>query len=292
MGFLNRHLAESIRLTPRVLGRNRMEIMRLRERVAIITGASSGIGRAIAIRFASEGARVVLSDLDPMPRWSTEGPVSTAEVIERSGGQARYLDADVTRPEAIDRLIAAALDFGGRLDVLVNNAGKVGGSSLLETTDEEWQEHLNVNLTSQFRMCRAAIAQMVTQDPYLEVRGRIINVSSQWGFTAPPGRVAYGVTKAGVAHLTRQLAIDYALHGIVVNALAPGRIITGTHKGEVEYLEQGIVDEDIALSLSRTPYPRLGRPEDVAGAALFLASDDCSFISGHSLHVDGGWTAC
>lgn len=264
--------------------------MRLNERVAIITGASSGIGRAIAIRLAKEGARVVIGDIDPIPRWSPEGLVPTAEVIARSGGKARYLDSDITRPEDIDTLVAAALDFGGRLDILVNNAGKVGGSSLLNTTDEEWQQFLDVNLTSQFRICRAAIAQMVTQEPNLEVRGRVINVSSQWGFTAPPGRVAYGVTKAGVAHLTRQLAIDYAADGIVVNALAPGRIMTGTHPGEVDYIERGIVDDDTAFSIMRTPYPRLGRPEDVAGAALFLASDDCSFISGQCLHVDGGWT--
>jgi NAD(P)-dependent dehydrogenase (short-subunit alcohol dehydrogenase family) len=265
--------------------------VRLSERVVIVTGATSGIGRAIAIRFAAEGAKVVVGDLDATPRWSPEGAVPTVEVIERAGGQARYLTADVTRIADLERLIDAALDFGGRLDIVVNNAGKVGGSSLLEATDEEWQQFLDANLTSQFRMCRAAIAQMVTQAPVLEVRGRIVNVSSQWGFTAPPGRVAYGVTKAGVVHLTRQLAVDYAAHGIIVNAVAPGRIITGTHPGELAYLERGTIDDDTALSISRTPFPRLGRPEDVAGAALFLASDDCNFVSGETLHVDGGWTA-
>jgi NAD(P)-dependent dehydrogenase (short-subunit alcohol dehydrogenase family) len=99
------------------------------------------------------------------------------------------------------------------------------------------------------------------------------------------------VSKAGVAQLTRQLAVDYAREGIIINAVAPGRIITGTHEGEREYLESGTVDAATAYSLSRTPFPRLGRPEDVAGAALFLASDDCSFISGHNLMVDGGWMA-
>lgn len=265
--------------------------MRLSERVAIVTGASSGIGRAIALRFAAEGARVIVGDLNPVPRWASEGAVPTVELIERLGGQGRYLDADVTQLSDIERLIDAALGFGGRLDVLVNNAGRVGGSSLLEATDEEWQQFMDANLTSQFRLCRAAIAQMVTQEHHLEVRGRIVNVSSQWGFTAPPGRVAYGVTKAGVAQLTRQLAIDYAAQGIIVNAVAPGRVITGTHPGEVDYLENGTIDHDIALSISRTPFPRLGRPEDVAGATLFLASDDCSFMSGQILHVDGGWTA-
>jgi NAD(P)-dependent dehydrogenase (short-subunit alcohol dehydrogenase family) len=269
----------------------RNNTLRLSERVAIVTGASSGIGRAIALRFAAEGARVIVGDLNPVPRWASEGAVPTVELIERLGGQGRYLDADVTRLGDIERLIDAALGFSGRLDVLVNNAGRVGGSSLLEATDEEWQQFMDTNLTSQFRLCRAAIAQMVTQEPHLEVRGRIVNITSQWGFTAPPGRVAYGVTKAGVVQLTRQLAIDYAAQGIIVNAVAPGRIITGTHPGEVDYLEHGTIDQDTALSISRTPFPRLGRPEDVAGATLFLASDDCSFMSGQSLHVDGGWTA-
>jgi glucose 1-dehydrogenase len=270
--------------------RRRNETVRLKERVVVVTGGSSGIGRAIAVRLAAEGARVVIGDLDTLPRWAPEGAVSTVELIEARGGQARQLVADVTRLEDIERLIEAALQFGGRLDVVVNNAGKVGGSSLLEATDDEWQGFLDVNLTSQFRLCRAAVTQMLTQEPRLEVRGRIVNVSSQWGFTAPPGRVAYGVTKAAIAHLTRQLAVDYAVHGVIVNTLAPGRIITGTHPGEVDYLESGVVDDDTAFSLSRTPYPRLGRPEDVAGAALFLASDDCSFISGQTIHVDGGWT--
>jgi NAD(P)-dependent dehydrogenase (short-subunit alcohol dehydrogenase family) len=234
---------------------------------------------------------VVVGDIDPIPTWAPGGAEPTVAVIERAGGAARYVHADVTRLDHIEGLIDAAVEFGGRLDVVVNNAGKIGGSSLLEATDEEWQQFLDANLTSQFRICRAAIAHMVTQEPRHEVRGRIVNMSSQWGFTAPPHRVAYGVTKAGVVHLTRQLAVDYAGHGIIVNALAPGRIMTGTHPGEREYLDSGVIDADTAFSLSRTPFPRLGRPEDVAGAALFLASDDCSFVSGQTLHVDGGWTA-
>jgi NAD(P)-dependent dehydrogenase (short-subunit alcohol dehydrogenase family) len=146
-------------------------------------------------------------------------------------------------------------------------------------------------LTSQFLVCRRAIELMMSQEPRLGVRGRIVNVSSQLGMTGPPARCAYAVSKAGVAQLTRQLAVDYAREGIMINAVAPGRIITGTHDGEREYLETGAVDAAIAYSLSRTPFPRLGRPEDVAGAVLFLASDDCTFISGHNLMVDGGWMA-
>ena len=135
--------------------------------------------------------------------------------------------------------------------------------------------------------CDPAMRACISAD----IRGRVVNVSSQLGVTAPPGRLAYAVSKAGVAHLTRQLAVEYAGQGVLVNAVAPGRIITGTHPGERAYLEHGTVDAATEFSLSRTPFPRLGRPADVAGAALFLASDDCSFVSGHNLMVDGGWTA-
>jgi NAD(P)-dependent dehydrogenase (short-subunit alcohol dehydrogenase family) len=180
----------------------------------------------------------------------------------------------------------------GRIDILVNCAGIFGSSALLDTSDEEWARFMDVNLRSQFLACRAVIARMLGQQPAADdIRGRVVNVSSQLGVTAPPGRLAYAVSKAGVAHLTRQLAVEYAGQGVLVNAVAPGRIITGTHPGERAYLEHGTVDAATEFSLSRTPFPRLGRPADVAGAALFLASDDCSFVSGHNLMVDGGWTA-
>ncbi|MBN9010887.1 MAG: SDR family oxidoreductase, partial [Rhizobiales bacterium] len=123
------------------------------------------------------------------------------------------------------------------------------------------------------------------------IRGRIVNMASQLGVTAPPGHLTYSVAKAGIAQMTRQLAVDYAREGILVNAIGPGRIITGYHPGEAEYVASGTIDAATAYSLARTPFPRLGRPDDVAGAALFLASDDCTFVSGHLLMVDGGWTA-
>lgn len=264
---------------------------RLAGRVAIVTGASSGIGRATALRLAAESAQVVVADLRPEPTAALPGQRPTHELIEAGGGSARYVAADVTQPAEVDALVSAAAELTGRLDIVVNNAGRFNLAPLLETTDDKWDEDLDLNLRSQFLMCRRVIAQYLTQRPVDEVRGRIVNVASQLGVTAPPGAVTYAVAKAGVAHLTRQLAVDFAAEGVIVNAVGPGRILTGTHPGEREYLSDGTVDEATAYSLKRTPFPRLGRPEDVAGAILFLASDDATFVSGHLLMVDGGWTA-
>lgn len=264
---------------------------RLAGRVAVVTGASSGIGRASALRLAAEGAHVVAADLHPEPRAALPGQVPTHELISGGGGSAQYVPADVTDAEAVDLLVKAATGVTGRLDVVVNNAGRFNLAPLLETTDDKWDEDLDLNLRSQFLMCRRVVEQYLTQEPVHEVRGRIVNVASQLGVTAPPNAVTYAVAKAGVAQLTRQLAVDFAAQGVIVNAVGPGRILTGTHPGEREYLADGTVDEATAFSLARTPFPRLGRPEDVAGAILFLASDDATFVSGHLLMVDGGWTA-
>jgi NAD(P)-dependent dehydrogenase (short-subunit alcohol dehydrogenase family) len=261
---------------------------RLQGRVALVTGASSGIGRATALRLAAEGAHVVVADLSPESR---EGGLPTAELIVADGGQATFVAADVTRSDSADALVAAAAAITGRLDILVNNAGRFNLSPLLKTTDDMWDADMALNVRSQFLMCRAAIAVMRSQEPQDDVRGRIVNVASQLGVTAPPEAVTYAVAKAGVAHLTRQLAVDFAGDGIIVNAVGPGRIITGYHPGEADYVADGTVDAATEFSLKRTPFPRLGRPEDVAGAILFLSSDDATFVSGHVLMVDGGWTA-
>ncbi|HUB71126.1 MAG TPA: SDR family NAD(P)-dependent oxidoreductase [Acidimicrobiales bacterium] len=265
--------------------------MRLPNRTALVTGGSSGIGRAIAIRLASEGAHVTIADIRRRPDWAPDGGGPTDEVIRRAHGAAAFVQADVTGADDVERAIEEAAAPSGRLDIVVSNAGVFGSSSAVDTTEEEWDSYMAVNLKSQFLVCRSAVRRMLRQEPRDGVRGRVVNISSQLAFTAPPGRCAYAVSKAGIAQLTRQLAVDYAREGIIVNAVAPGRIITGTFAGERDYLERGLVDPGIAFSLSRTPFPRLGRPEDVAGAVLFLASDDCTFISGHNLLVDGGWTA-
>lgn len=264
---------------------------RLQDKVAVITGAASGIGRAIAIRFAEEGATVVVSDVREAPIWTPGDEPPTVDAITAIGGKAEYVGADVSKASDVDALIGGAVERHGRLDILVTSAGIFDSYALLDTTEESWNSVLAVNLTGVFLSCKAAVAQMIEQEPVNDVRGRIINVTSQHGMIGPPEYCAYAVSKAGGVQLTKQVAVDYAKHGIIVNGVAPGRVITGTHPGEPEYLERGEVDDDTAYSLTRTPFPRLGRAEDVAGAALFLASDDCQFVSGHNLLVDGGWMA-
>ena len=255
---------------------------RLSGRIVVVTGSASGIGRAIAIRLASEGASVVVSDVRDTPR---EGGEPTEKVIADSGGSSVRMDADVSRWEAVDRLVHATVERFGRLDVVVNNAAIAGPASkpLLETTEEDWDAIMAVNLRGVFLCCKRAIAQMIGQDPIGEVRGRVINISSQHGMVGSPGHVAYSASKGGVVNLTRQLAVDYGRHGILVNAVAPGKIMTGS--------PEQANPELTAYARSRTPFSRLGRPGDVAGAAVFLATDDSLYISGTNLLVDGGWMA-
>jgi len=253
----------------------------LDNKVAVVTGASSGLGRAIAVRYAAEGARVILADVQEAP---IEGGEPTQIVIERAGGNAISVPTDVSQWEEIDRLVSIAVERHGRLDVMVNNAAIYTDSNLLDTSQKQWEQVIQVNLTGMFYGCKRAVQQMLEQDPINEVRGRIVNVSSQHGMVASPGDFPYGVTKGGTVQLTRQVAVDHARDLIVCNAVAPGKIITG---------KPGAANDPRALEYShqRTPWPRLGRPDDVAGAAVFLASSLASFVTGINLMVDGGWMA-
>ncbi len=247
---------------------------------AVVTGGASGIGRAIALRLADEGADVVVGDVRRDP---AEGGDPIAEVL---GPRGVVLEADASRAEDVDRLVAAAIERGGgRLDVMVCNAAIAGRHSkgLLETTEEDWDAIMAVNLRGVFLGCKRAIAQMVGQEPVREVRGRVIVISSQHGMIGPPGHVAYAASKGGVVNLVHQLAVDFGPRGVLVNAVAPGKILTGN--------PEGMRPELLEYSHARTPFHRLGRPDDVAGAAAFLASDDARYVSGINLLVDGGWMA-
>src|SRR3984893_1655305 len=250
-------------------------------KTAVVTGASSGIGRAIAISFASEGASVVIADVTAEP---LEGGASTVEIIARAGGAASFQRTDVGRWEEIDSLIGNAVLRHGRLDVMVNNAATYSGTALLQTEPAQWEEVMRVNLTGMFYGCKRAIQQMITQEPRQEVRGRVINLGSQQGIVTSPGELPYGVSKAGAIYITRQIAVDYAKDLIVCNCISPGKIVTGAG---------GLAKDPARLEYQRqrTPWPRFGRPQDVANAATFLASDRASFITGSNLVIDGGWLA-
>lgn len=254
---------------------------RLDGKVALITGAASGIGRAIARRFAAEGASIVIADLSESVR---EGGEPTRALIEAAGHPVRFVATDVSDEAQAQAAIDAAVSSFGRLDILVNNAAIGTDTPLTETPLADWNRVIAVNLTGPFLMARAAVKQMLTQDIVKGVRGRIVNITSQHGMVAAPNDIAYGVSKSGLVYMTRQIAVDYAKHHILCNAVAPGKILTGKTGRAVD-------PAILAYSESRTPMPRLGTPNDVAGAALFLASDDASFVTGENLMVDGGWMA-
>jgi glucose 1-dehydrogenase len=250
-------------------------------KIAIVTGASSGIGRAIATNFAAEGAEVVIADIVPEP---LEGGESTLARIIRAGGKASYEHTNVARWDDVDALIGKTVARCGRLDIMVNNAAIYSGTPLLETSAAQWTQVMDVNLTGMFNGCKRAVQQMITQEPLREVRGRLINLGSQQGIVTAPRDTPYGVSKAGAIYLTKQIAVDYADQLIVCNCISPGKIVTG---------QPGLPMDPALLENARrrTPWPRLGRPEDIANAAVFLASDLATYMTGANLVVDGGWLA-
>ncbi len=254
---------------------------RLEGKVAIVTGAASGIGRAISILFANEGAKVVVADIIDDPK---EGGLPTERVITEAGGDAVKIHCDISKWENVDAMISQTVEKWGSLDVIVNNAAHWTTTRLTETTPEQWREVQAVNSDGYFYCCKRAVQQMLKQPVRADARGRIVNITSQHGMIGAPNDIAYGVGKAASVYITRQIATDYGRDHIICNAVAPGRILTG--KPGVSKDKKGLKD-----ARQRTPYPRLGRSEDVANAALFLASDECGFISGVNLMVDGGWSA-
>ena len=248
---------------------------RLVDRVAIVTGAASGIGRGIAERFGHEGARLLAVDRKP------DELATLAASLGGEPDRVRALVADVGEDGAPERIVTACLETFGRVDILVNNAGIGGSHAILETSDEEWQRMLHVDLTSVFRLSKRVLLEMRRQGG-----GRIVNMASVFGVTGYPGATSYSAAKAGVVALTRSMAIDYAPHGVRVNAIAPGLILTDMTRERLATNRRYQ-----RLMLEATPLGRPGTPHDIAGAALFLASDDADFVTGHVLTVDGGWSA-
>lgn len=254
---------------------------RLDGKTAIVTGAASGIGRAIALLFASEGAKVCVADILTDPK---EGGARTEDEIATGGGTALRVHCDISDPDDVDAMVTAVVEAWGRLDILVNNAAHWTTTPLTDTGLEQWREVMAVNADGYFLCCKRGVEQMLSQPVRGEARGRIVNITSQHGMIGAPNDIAYGTGKACSVYLTRQIATDYGRQHIICNAVAPGRIVTG---------KPGVSMDPAGLEKARerTPYPRLGEPMDVAYAALFLASDECRFISGVNLMCDGGWSA-
>jgi len=244
-------------------------------KVAIVTGSSRGIGRAIAEGLARAGAAVTVNGRD------ARATKIVADEIGAAGGRSLAVVADVSQPVDVERLTEITLADFGRLDILVNNAGISPYYKPAETmTDAEWDDIVNVNLKSVFLCCRAVGRVMIAQKS-----GRIINISSIAGKIALPRLLAYCATKGAIDQLTRVLAVEWAQHGILVNAIAPGYIETDLTKG----LRQN--PNRLEGMLRRIPVEHLGKPQDVASAAIYLASDASSYVTGHILDVDGGWLA-
>ncbi|KAJ6779460.1 hypothetical protein PWT90_00766 [Aphanocladium album] len=260
---------------------------RLKDRTAIITGSSSGIGRAIAIHYAREGANIVCTDLRPESRAEIDkgSAASTDEQIRNLGGRAIFVKADVSKAEDMEQLIRKTVEEYGRLDILVNNAGiAITGENgppprLHETSEAQWDLSMAVNAKSVFLGTKYAIGQMLKQEPLQTGdRGWIINMASVLGLVGSYRASAYCASKGAVANLTRQVAMDYAGDRIHCNAICPGYTVGGSD----EFLER--------MSMLQ-PLGGLGQPTDIAGAAVFLASDEARFMTGVCLPVDGGYTA-
>ncbi len=257
---------------------------RLEGKTIAVTGAGSGIGRAMALAFGNEGAHVLVADIR---REAREGGDPTDAVLASRGQAGEYVETDVSQWADVDALVTRAVAVTGKLDVFVNNAAlhhRSVSKSLLETEPEDWDAMMAVNLRGTFFGCKRAIQQMLMQEPLGDVRGRVINIGSSHGIVGTKGKAAHCAIKAAIINLTRHIAVEYGPEGIVANTLSPGRILTGPLDDDPD------TEDERAYSQSLTPFPRLGTPEDVANGAVYLASDEGSFVSGANLVVDGGFT--
>lgn len=244
--------------------------MRLENKIAIVTGAASGIGKAIAEKFINEGARVVFSDVN-----------SDTTLVSAFGDQALFVKCDVSKSAEVENLIGQTIEHFGGLDIMVNNAGISGAGGVIEVTDESWDKTIAINLSGVMFGMRAAAKAMKQKG----VKGSIINMSSILGKVGFNGAIAYCAAKGGVVQLTQAGALDLAADQIRVNAIAPGFIETNMTK-DILALKQF---NDMIIS--STPLGHVGQVSDIASAAVYLASDEASYVTGSVVYVDGGWTA-
>ncbi len=245
-------------------------------KVALVTGAASGIGRATALAFAREGARVVVADV------ASEGGEQTVQMIKDAGGEAIFVKTDVSQPVEVEALVRKAVETYGRLDCAHNNAGIEGTVKLTaDYAEEDWDRVIDINLTGIWLCLRAEIAQMLKQEG-----GSIVNTSSVFGMVGAPYYSAYGASKMGVAALTKTSALDYAQSGIRINAICPGVI----HTPMIDRTVNGNAEIEAQL-IALEPVGRMGKPGEVAESVVWLCSDRASFVTGHALEVDGGYLA-
>jgi NAD(P)-dependent dehydrogenase (short-subunit alcohol dehydrogenase family) len=256
--------------------------MRLKNKIAIITGGTSGIGQATAIRFAEEGADLVITG-----RRVSLGKTVEAE-CRNKGVRCVFVEADHSKMEDCQRVVDAALKEFNRIDILFNNAGIVTKGTA-ETTDEEtWQSTIDINITAVWRMCKLVLPHMKEQG-----KGVIVNNGSDWSVVAGKDAFPYIMSKGAVGMMTKAMALDYAREGIRVNAVCPGDTFVERwmEKGYFEGSDPVTVEEAMKESSEYIPMGRFGKPEEIANAVVFLASDEASFVTGHLLLVDGGNTA-
>ena len=240
-------------------------------RTALVTGGGGGIGSATCVRLGAEGARVIVADA--IEATAT----ATVDRLRADGVDAEALVFDLTSGDACRDAVASVCRSHGRIDVLVNNAGAMRRGKLLETSEEDWDLSVAVNVSALFHLCRAVLPGMIAAGG-----GTIVNTASQWGLTPAPGHIAYNVTKAAVVSFTKSLAVDYAPHQVRVNAVCPGEIHT-------PMLERGIAEKGrtIADLDAMVPLGRIGRPEEVAAVIAFLASDEAEFVCGACVEITG-----
>lgn len=250
--------------------------MRLKDKVALVTGASSGIGAAVAARFAAEGAHVAVNYRPGSDRDRDAAQAAVASF----GTKAIAVEADVSNREQVEAMVARVVQEFGRIDVAVNNAGIEIKHGFLETTDEEWNRVLGVNLYGSFAVSQAAAREMVKQGG----GGRLIYMSSVHEDIPFPGYTSYCASKGAIRMMMRNLCIELAPHGITVNNIAPGAIATP--------INQSVLDDPTAFknAVSEIPLGRFGKPDEVASVAVFLASDEAAYVTGSTYYVDGGLT--
>jgi len=243
--------------------------MRLQNKVAVVTGSARGLGKAMVVRMAAEGAKVVVTDIN------YEACLAVKDAIEGAGGSAMAVRCDVTKRDEVAALMQETLQKYGKIDILVNNAGITRDAQMIKMTDAQWDAVMDTNLKSMF-LCSQAASQPMIQQGY----GRIINISSIAAEEGNFGQTNYSAAKAGAIGMTRTLSKELGKKGITVNAVAPGFILTEMSEAIPEKVKEQLI--------ARIPAGRAGRPDEVASAVLFLASEEAAFINGHVLNVNGG----